>query len=71
MCDDDILGSMFDGDVLGSEIDEDGRNEADEESGMLLLLKPVVGLLSTKGWERVEPRCPSATWSIRLNSLEV
>jgi len=50
MCDEDVLGSMCDGDVLGTEIDDDGSNGADEESGMLLL-KPMVGLLSTKGWE--------------------
>jgi hypothetical protein len=55
MCDEDVLGSICDGDVvvLGSEIDDnDGNNAADEESGMLLLLlKPMDGLLSTKGWE--------------------
>jgi len=51
MCGKDVVGSMGDGDVLGSEIDNDGSNAADEELGMLLLLKPMVGLLSTKGWE--------------------
>ena len=51
MCEEDVIGSMDDGDVLGSEVDNDGSNTADEESGMLLLLKPMVGLLSTKGWE--------------------
>jgi hypothetical protein len=56
MCEEDVLGSMCDGDVFGSEIDDDndGNNAADEESGMplLLLLKPMVGLLSAKGlWE--------------------
>jgi hypothetical protein len=35
-------------DGLGSEIRDDGSNAA-EESGMLL--KPMDGLLSTKGWE--------------------
>lgn len=48
-----VPGSMCDGDVLGSEIDnddDDGSNAVDEESGMLLL-KPIIGLLSTKGWE--------------------
>ena len=39
----------WDVDVLGSEIDNDGSNAADVESGMLL--KPMGGLLSTKGWE--------------------
>jgi len=70
MCDKDVLGSMCDGDVLESENDEnDGSNAVDEESGMLLL-KPIVGLLSTNGWERVERR-RSATWLTRLDSLEV
>ena len=65
-----VPGSMCDGDVLGSEIDDDndGSNAADEESGMLLLLKPMVGLLSAKGWGCC---CRSATWLTRLNSFEV
>lgn len=50
MCDEDVLGSiMCDRDVLGSEIDDDGINAVDEESDMLL--KPMVGSLSVKGWE--------------------
>jgi len=42
-----IVAGGCDGGVLGSEIDDDGRNAA-EELGML---KPMVELLSTKGWE--------------------
>lgn len=45
-----IAAGECDVDVLGSEIEDDGSNAADVESGMLLL-KPMVGLLSTKGWE--------------------
>ena len=64
-----VAAGGCDGGVLGSEIDDDdGESNAAEESGML---KPIVGLLSRKGWEWVE-RCSSATWWTRLDSaLEV